>query len=386
MNIVHVVESLDVGGLERVVLSLAAWQRSRGDRSDIVCLYHEGALAAQSRAAGIPASSINKKPGLDLGAIWSLRRHLVERRPDVVHTHNAAAHYYAAAAVTGGLGPRRLINTRHGMGASRGARRQMLLYRAALNGTQHVVTVCAAARDQFVATRQIPASKASVIPNGTAVAQMEPRSTLAKHRLLATLGRPLETVLVGVVGRLSAVKNHELLFEVMRRLRAIDRGVDLVVIGDGERRPQLEARVQELALASCVHFLGMRNDVNQLLSALDVFALPSTSEGYSLALVEAAAAALPIVATDVGGNREIVEHDRSGLLVASQDASAMTASLVRLVDDPALRERMGAHARQWALQNGSIDAMGAAYRALYERSTRSCASSGGPDSFGSARG
>lgn len=385
MNIVHVVESLDVGGLERVVLSLADWQRSRGDRSDIVCLFHEGALAAQSRAAGIPVSSINKKPGIDVGAIWSLRRHLVERRPDVVHTHNAAAHYYAAAAVTG-LGPGRLINTRHGMGASTGARRQMLLYRAALNGTQRVVTVCAAARDRFVETRQIPASKASVIPNGTAVAQMQPRSTLAKHRLLAALGRPLETVLVGVVGRLSAIKNHELLFDVMRRLRAIDRCVDLVVIGDGERRSHLEARVQELALASCVHFLGMRNDVNQLLSALDVFALSSTSEGYSLALVEAAAAALPIVATDVGGNREIVQHDRSGLLVASQDASAMAASLARLVDDPALRERMGAQARQWALQNGSIDAMGAAYRALYERSMRSGVSSGGPDSFGSGRG
>ena len=381
MNIVHVVESLDVGGLERVVLSLAAWQRSRGDRSDIVCLFHEGALAAQSRAAGIPVSSINKKPGLDLGAIWTLRRHLVERRPDVVHTHNAAAHYYAAAAVTG-LGPRRLINTRHGMGASTGARRQMLLYRAALNGTQRVVTVCAAARDQFVGTRQIPASKVSVIPNGTAVAQMEPRSTPAKHRLLATLGRPLDTVLVGVVGRLSAVKNHELLFEVMRRLRAIDRRVDLVVIGDGECRAQLETRVHELALTSCVHFLGMRNDVNQLLSALDVFALSSTSEGYSLALVEAAAAALPIVATDVGGNREIVQHDKSGLLVASQDATALAASLARLIDDPALRERMGAHSRQWALQSGSIDTMGAAYHALYERSTRS----GGPDSFGLARG
>ena len=81
-----------------------------------------------------------------------------------------------------------------------------------------------------------------------------------------------------------------------------------------------------------------------------------------------------------------VQHDRSGLLVASQDASAMAVALARLVDDPALRERMGAHARQWALQNGSIDAMGAAYRALYERSMRSGVSSGGPDSFGSGRG
>jgi glycosyltransferase involved in cell wall biosynthesis len=308
--------------------------------------------------------AIGKRPGLDLQALRSLRAELKSRATDVMHTHNAVAHYYAAAAAAA-LGISRVINTRHGMGPARPSPRLDRLYRAALLGTHAAVSVCQAVRDGFVQSGVIPSSKALVIPNGVALADIEVRTAQAKSRLLAMLGRPTTSVVLGTVGRLSPVKDHATLLKAIRLLQFSGRTVELVVAGDGEVRASLEALTQSLHLGERVHFLGMRQDVAQLLSAFDVFVLSSMSEGYSLALVEAAAAGLPIVATRVGGNADIVADGYTGLLAPAQDPEALAAALAVLVDDAALRERMGSASRQWALRHGSIEAMGKAYLALY---------------------
>lgn len=364
LNIVHVVESLDVGGLERVVLSLATWQRAHGGASRIICLFHEGPLGAEARASGIRVDVVNKAPGLDLRALRVLRRLLLEENVDILHTHNPVAHYYAAgAAAATGIG--RIVNTRHGMGSSHESRQLRLLYRAALTDTAKVVAVCRAARDRFVEAGTVPADKAAVIANGIAIDFIVARNTAAKDRLLSLLKRPRSAFLIGTVGRLNAVKSHQTLLHAIQRLRGAGRSVDLLVVGDGETRAALEAEVSRLQLRGCVHFLGMRPDVAELLPALDVFALPSLSEGYSLALVEAATAALPIVATKVGGNGEIVDHGVTGLLVSPGDADEMAGAIAQLIDDPERRDRMGRAGRAWALKAGSIDAMGRAYESLY---------------------
>lgn len=361
----HVVESLDVGGLERVVLSLARWQSAQGHQVRIVCLFHAGALAAEAQAQGLPVSVAHKSAGLDFKALGRLRGLLAGAPIDVLHTHNAVAHYYAAAAAIG-LGVGRIVNTRHGMGPSGGGGRLRQLYRLALAGTASVAAVCRAARDEFVRTATVPAAKLAVVPNGVAVDRIEARTEAARQALLAELGRPADTLVVGTVGRLNPVKDHATLLAALRTVRASGREVDLVIVGDGETRAAIERRVQELGLGEAVHLLGMRADVPRLLAAMDVFALPSLSEGYSLALVEASAAALPIVATRVGGNAEIVADATTGLLTEAGDAAGMAAALVRLADDAPMRARLGAAGRAWALRHGSIDAMGQAYGRLYQ--------------------
>lgn len=365
MNVVHVVESLAVGGLERVVLSLASWQRQHGNVARVICLFHEGALAAEARALGIDVLALDKTRGLDLRALRALRAALREARADVLHTHNAVAHYYAAAAAIG-LGIACVINTRHGMGTVSDSRRLDRLYRTALLGTDVAASVCRAGQDRFVQTGVIPAAKAVVVPNGVAMDGIEARSPAAKAAFLARLGRPGDPLLLGTVGRLSPVKDHATLLLAVHQLRASGRVVELVVVGDGETRAALEARAKALKIDDSVHFLGMRSDVAQLLPAFDVFVLSSTSEGYSLALVEAAAAALPIVATQVGGNADIVVDGHNGRLVPAQNPEALAAALAGVADDTVLRERMGAAGRQWALRRGTIDAMGQAYLALYQ--------------------
>ena len=365
LNLVHVVESLDVGGLERVVLSLARWQLAQGHQVAIVCLFHEGALAAEARAAGLRVDVAHKSAGLDFRAAGRLRRLFGQARIDVLHTHNAVAHYYAALAAVG-LRVGRIVNTRHGMGPSSRGGRMRLLYRVALAGTASVVAVCHAARDEFARTSTAPESKLAVVPNGVPIQHLEARTDTARRALLAELGRPSDTFVLGTVGRLSPVKDHLTLLRALASLRQSGRQVDLVIVGDGETRAAIERTVQELQLGDCVHLLGMRPDVPRLLAAMDAFVLTSLSEGYSLALVEASAAALPVVATRVGGNAEIIADETTGLLVRAGDAPAIAAALVRLVDEPPLRERLGAAGRDWALRHASIEAMGEAYGRLYQ--------------------
>ncbi len=361
-------ESLDVGGLERVVLSLAGWQQSRGHQVCLVCLFHEGPWAEEARAKGFELVGIGKRSGLDPRALRALRRALCTQRADIVHTHNAVAHYYAAAA-TLGLGGVRMINTRHGMGHAHGGARLEMLYRLAMRRSVHCVAVCHAAQDWFLKIGAFSAAKAAVVPNGVAVDRISTRNPAARLQLLRHLERPDNALVIGAVGRLSPVKDHATLLEAVKRLCQSGRKVELVVVGDGHERAALQSQAHALQIHDSVHLVGWRHDIAAWLQGFDVFALPSVSEGYSLALVEAAAAGLPSVATAVGGNGEIVQDGVTGFMVPARDSIALADALERLGDDPRLRERMGTTARSWALARGSIDAMGEAYCALYEGRT-----------------
>ena len=369
MNIVHVVESLAIGGLERVVLALAAWQCRQGHAVRIVCLFDAGSLAGQARAAGIEVRAVGKVKGLDLHALWALRAILGECPDAVLHTHNAVAHYHAVLAAMG-LGIRPILNTRHGMGAPYGSRRERL-YRLAVAGADAVVCVSHAGLAHFVRrSGGVPAGKAHVVANGVEVDAIGERQDGLRSDLLAQLGRPPETMLIGAVGRLNPVKDHATLLQAMEKLRHAAYPVDLVLVGDGAMLDALRAQAKDLQIADHVHFMGMRDDVFNLLRSFDVFAQPSISEGFSLALVEAAAAALPIVATRVGGNSDIVVTGVTGLLVEPRDAAGLADALASLLDDNALRRRMGQAGRAWALDRAGIDAMGRAYEVLYRRSGR----------------
>ena len=156
----------------------------------------------------------------------------------------------------------------------------------------------------------------------------------------------------------------------LQALKAMrDRGAQacLVLVGDGPMRPELERSRDELGLQDHVRLLGAREDVPQLLAAMDVFVLCSRSEGYSMALVEASASALPIVATDVGGNAEIVQHGLTGLIVPPAQVPRLAAAMGDLEMDAAVRLRFGHAGREWALRSGSVQAMARAYEALYRQ-------------------
>ena len=365
MNITHVVENLNRGGLERMVLDLAKLQQKHGHQCQVVCLYESGALAHELDAAGIPVIACNKGRGVDLRALARVRWAIDRHETDILHTHNAVAHYQAVLASCG-LDVLRILNTRHGMGAGQRTGRKEWLYRRALTRTDLVVTVCEAARRSGVARGMLPSSMTRVVPNGIAVERFTPASNDMHQYVLGMLGLPEDACLIGNVGRLNWTKDQAGLIRAFRLVHARHPHARLLLIGDGELRQVLEQCAEQEGVRDVVHFLGDRNDVRDLLQGLDLFVLSSASEGYSMALLEACAVALPIVATDVGGNGEIIQSGRTGQLAPPGDPDALAEAMLLLLDDPHRAASHGRAARAWVEKHGSLEAMADRYEHLYQ--------------------
>lgn len=365
MNITHVVENLNRGGLERVVLDLVKLQQQQGHRCQVICLFERGTLAPELDATGIPVHACDKRRGFDTKALSRLRQLIRLHHTDVLHSHNAVAHYLAVLASLS-LGVGKIINTRHGMGGMQRRNRAEMLYRASLIRTDAVAMVCEAACNGAIEQRLMPRRKLRVVPNGLRVQEFTPASPAARERLRQALGVPAQTRLIGTVGRLNWAKDQASLIRAFRRVHAQLPDSALLLIGDGGLRQELEACARGEGVAGAVHFLGDRGDVRDLLQGLDVFALSSVSEGYSMALLEASATALPIVATDVGGNHEIVRHGVTGSLVPARDVQALAQAILDLLRDPEHAARLGTAARAMMEASGSLEAMALRYAALYE--------------------
>lgn len=365
MKISHFVENLNRGGLERTVIDLIRAQLQLGHECQVICLFEKGSLAAEVEELGVAVHACGKRRGMDVRALRQARHHLRAHGTKVLHTHNAAAHYHAVLAAFG-LGIRRTVNTRHGMGALDLASRREWLFRRTLSLTDAVVTVCEAARHELLASRRLPAAKLVAIPNGIRVERFAPADDMARARLTHALGLSSETRLIGTVGRLAPAKHQVALIDALAAVQAAHPSSALVIVGDGPLRGELEARIRHHALEGRVFLLGDRSDVAQLLAGFSIFALPSLTEGYSIALLEACAAGLPIIASDVGGNREIVHEGQNGRLVAAGSVAQMTGALRDLLDDQGLCNRMGEAGRSWVSEQGSVSAMARRYDRVYQ--------------------
>ncbi|HJW46671.1 MAG TPA: glycosyltransferase, partial [Lysobacter sp.] len=283
-------ENLERGGLERVVIDLAIVQREAGHDCRVICLFERGALADELVKQGIDVHTCGKRRGLDLTALRRLRSLLRNDPRSVLHTHNAVANYHAVLA-SAGLRIPRIVNTRHGMGSLDPRSRRERLYRWSMPRTHAVAAVCDAARGHFLRHGVEPRSGLHVVRNGIRVERFTAASASQRERLASELGFPPGTRLLGTVGRLNPVKDQASLIRAFRRLHDEVPAVGLVLIGDGDLRNELEACASEQGVTSLVRFLGDRGDVHRLLPGFHVFVLPSRSEGYSIALLEASAAA-----------------------------------------------------------------------------------------------
>lgn len=363
MNITHVVENLNRGGLERMVIELVKLQHRQGHRCQVVCLFEPGSQAHELDALGIAVTGCHKRRGLDLRALARARQLIRRHDTEVLHTHNAVAHYLGVLASTR-LGVRRVINTRHGMSLNQRARREWL-YRRALAGTDTVVTVCEAARRDAIKLGLLPWPKTRVVPNGIVLDGFAPASPAMRGQLHRMLGLAPERVLIGNVGRLNWAKDQVGLIRAFGLLHAQRPDAALVLIGDGELRAELQCEAAREGVGDSVFLLGDRTDVHELLQGLDLFVLSSLSEGYSIALLEACAVALPIVATDVGGNAEIVHDRRTGRLVPPGDPRALAEAMLALLREPQCASACGRAARAWVEQHGSLETMAGRYALLY---------------------
>ena len=356
VRVLHVVLGLEIGGLEAFVLDLTRAYRDNV-QSLIVCLRGQGAIMAKE-TGHVEIRYLDGSENFS----WALVRELasIVRREniDVIHTHNPGPHLYGALA--GRLTSVPVLHTKHGRNYPEN-RRKVLLNRVVTMLTDRIIAVSRDAEQVCREIESVPQKKLRTILNGIDLAQFVPRE--ATGSLRRELGIAAGTPIVGIVARLSRVKNHPLLFRAVQCL--LERGVDhaLVVIGDGPLEGDLRRDVEELGLTDTVHFLGARSDVAELYPEMDVFVLSSRSEGVSLTLLEAMSCELPVVATDVGGNPEVVVDGVTGFIV-SQEADALAGALETLIggdDARTVRRQMGVEGRKRVASHFSMDATAAAY-------------------------
>ena len=366
--IVHVLYRLDTGGMERIIVSLI---NATGDRyrHAVIALTGFGALRGEIEHTVTACLSLEKEPGKDWGCYFRLWRALRTLKPDLVQTYNIGTLDLAPVVKLAGV--RRQIHAEHGRDATdpkgeNSKYRRLRRWMAPL--IDRYVAVSADLQSWLIDRAGIRRSNVVYIANGIDAATFnlsrvasEPRSRLGDFA-------PLGTVLIGHVARLDKVKDQAGLIAAFKLLRDAAGPADcrLVIVGEGAQRQELERQIAELDLAKTVRLLGNRDDVAELLAECDVFALSSIAEGMPVTLMEAMAAGLPVVATNVGGVASVVEDGVTGTLVPAAKPQALAAALSAYLADETLRRQHGDAGRARVAAQFSLSAMVAGYVALYD--------------------
>ena len=378
-RVVHVVVSLDHGGLERLVVD---WTNARNRRhpgsTRVVCLVAPGDLAAlvEGRAVYCAAARRNRFP-FDWLAVRRIRNELralaaeepqADGRPFpvVVHSHNMAPHQYAVLATWGSGIPH--VHTQHGPNLHVQSLKDRVRSRVLCRLTQRLIAVSRDTAEVMASRQGIPRQRLTIVPNGVSAHPAYGAPQL--ERLQREARVPAAAFVLGSVGRLAPVKGYDRLITAFAELcrRAGDLNWALLLVGDGPDRAALEASARALGIADRVHFAGFQPDARQYLELMDMFVLPSRSEGLSIALLEAMAAGVPAAVTDVGESRAVIGDGQAGFILADDPAQWPECLLqwARQItaQDPAVLQRTEA-AKQRVASGYSMESTLERYERLY---------------------
>lgn len=361
LNVVHTEASTGWGGQELRILTEMEGMARRGHRLHLVAPANAQIVAA-ARARGLSVEALpiewKRLPGL-----VAMRRWLARRRAefDVINAHSSTDAWLAALACATLPKSPALVRTRHLSTPVNRLPTTRWLYQRA---TSHLVVTGEALKTRLVHHNGYDPATITSVRTGIDLARFRPQERAAMRAQCGVDARPS----VGIVATLRDWKGHDDLLEAWRELKASVPGWQLLVIGDGPRRAHLERRVRELELDTDVRFTGNRDDVPAWLACLDIAVLPSYGdEGVPQSLMQAAACGLPSVSTPVGAIAEAVINGETGLLVPPRDPRALARALATLMNDRALRERMGRAARAYAQTHFGLDAMLDAMEAIFDR-------------------
>ena len=349
LNVVHLTQSLDVGGAEKLLVEFARHADRGRFAPRVVSLGTRGVLADEIEAAGCPVTALDAAGGFRPTLFVRLARLFRRWQVDGVHTHDDRPHIYGTpAALLAGVP--RVIHTRHGQSLRLSPRQRRLV-----NFLSRLTDrfVCVSRDSARLAVEQgVRASKVCAVWNGIDTARFIDRGPRGDGPAV-------------LVARLAPEKDAETLLRAAALARREDASFRLEIAGDGPCMTWLRAVAAELNLGNGVTFLGETRDVPAVLARAQLFVLSSVSEGMSLTLLEAMATGLAVVATNVGGNPEVVVDGETGLLVPPRDPAALAAALLRLRREPGERARLGRAGRERVERHFDVRRMVAKYEELY---------------------
>ena len=369
IRVLRVIARLNVGGPALHVAHLSSELDMLGYETTLVAGRvgeGEGSMEYFAKELGVKPLYIDElqreiSAAPDAAAVRRLIQLIRELRPDVLHTHTAKAGAVGrvAALLSGVARPPVVIHTFHGH-VLRGyftpgrARAFQKIEQTLARSSDALIAVSPQVRDDLVELNIAPEGKIAVIRLGLDLERRVSKPPGARAAVRAELGVPEDGFLIGWLGRMTEIKRADDLLAAFELMRS--RGVDayLALIGDGPLRDPLEATANRLGIADRTRFVGFRQSVAEFYAASDVVALTSANEGTPVTVIESLASGRPVVATDVGGVRDVVRDGHSGFLVAARDIDAIADRLERLGLDPELRTRMGEAGRRWVLPRYAV--------------------------------
>jgi sugar transferase (PEP-CTERM/EpsH1 system associated) len=364
--VAHIIYRLDFGGLENGLVNLINHMPADRYQHAVLCLAGFSDFRKRIKVSDVEVVSLNKKPGKDIGCYMRLWRELRRLRPNIVHTRNLGTVDMQWIATIAGV--RHRVHGEHGWEASdpRGRNRNSLRIRRACRPVvQRYVAVSKDISRWLQEDVQANPGKVQQIYNGVDDTRFD--TAIAKP---SDFPWGQESIILGTVGRLDPIKNQLHLLETFKALRAAGQPwssqLRLVIVGDGPLRQALQQAVEGAGLQDYVWLPGARNDVPELMRAMDIFVLPSLNEGISNTILEAMAAGKPVVAAEVGGNPELIQHAVTGELYASNDARGLERALGALLCDPARAKAQGEAGRRRAQQQFGLPTMVGHYLSLYD--------------------
>ena len=360
MSIAGVDPELGFGGGETQVLGLTLALAAGGHRAELIC-DPAGRLWEQATAAGLRCHPIRIRNAIDLAAGVKLRAILKRERYDVVHFHTSRAH--SMAPLARGFGSTLVVTRRMDYRPNRVF--APYLFNRAVDG---VVAISGGVADSLAAAG-VDRARVTVVHSGVDCERFRPPTSDERADARGALGISDTDFVISAVGALEQRKGHRYLIEAIGAITASGR-FKCFIAGQGSIHKVLQGEIAVIRGLERIKLLGRIDDPRELLWASDVFAMPSLKEGLGVAALEAMASALPVVASEVGGLREVVEDGRSGIVVPPANAGAIAAAIRRLAESAELRSQMSAAARARAVENYSMETMAARTLALYRECVR----------------
>lgn len=306
--------------------------------------------------------SLNKKAGNNPILIFKIGLLLKKVGVHIVQTHNWGT------ALEGILGAKlacipRVIHAERGTIEDK--KRNIVLQRFLWGFADQVLSVSETHRKRVSNIVGFPHEKITAIVNGVDTERFSPKPEI-KQDIRKKLGLKKNSLCIGTVGSLRSVKNHSLLISACKTISSNFDQVEVLIVGEGPLESHLIQEVKTLGLSEKIHFAGGQPNIPEILSTLDIFVLPSLSEGMPNAVLEAMACGIPVIATSVGGVPEVIEDGKNGILITSKDKESLIQALTKLIQDREKRYRLGVEGRRRVLSHFSLKKMVSEYQTLYE--------------------
>lgn len=360
-RVLHLIHHLHYGGAERQLTDLLPALASQGVEAQVACLNDRGPLFDEVRRRGIPTHFIGRRRGVDLAAVWRLRRLLRKQRIDVLNTHGLSAALWGRLAAVA-AGTPHVVVTVHSVAGWIQPRKQYLLSRLLQPLTDRFVAVSESVRRSLIEKENVRPESIRVIHNGLCIERSCRSTAVAEDR--RRLGLEAEGFLVGMVGRCKVEKGGSTWVRVIAELARANADVRGVLIGDGPERAAWQGLAEEERVAERIRFVGAQSDVAPWLAVLDVLVCPSVQESFGLAALEAQAAGVPVVATRAAGFLENLHDGEDALLAPCGDPAALAALVKALRESPDLVRRLVGAGRRNAARF-TIERTAEHYAALY---------------------